>query len=116
MISNLPGMVYRARFNDRWRMAFASEGCAELTGFPPSHFTRYRGSHYELMAHPKDRKKVLQELKNALDNKAAFELLYRIETRDGDEKWVLEHGVGVFDRDDNLLGTEGVISDITDKQ
>ncbi|WDP88293.1 MAG: sigma 54-interacting transcriptional regulator [Desulfobacter sp.] len=116
LISNLPGMVYHARFDGRWQMEFVSEGCRRLTGYEPAHFTRYRGSHYSLIESPEDRNRVLEERDSALELQEPFELLYRIQTRNGREKWALEQGVGVFDKYGTLVGVEGVITDVTDKQ
>ncbi len=117
LISNLPGMVFHSRFDrNSWQMEFVSDGCTRLTGFNTDHFTDHTGSHYSRMADPKDQERISRELDTALNKKEPFEILYRINTAVGEEKWVLEHGVGVYDRSGSLLGTEGVISDVTDKQ
>jgi len=117
LISNLPGMVFHSKFDENnWQMDFISDGCTQLTGFDTEHFIAHSGSHYSLLADPKAVKRIYQELDAALEKKEPFEILYRITTQTGLEKWVLEHGVGVYDGSGELLGTEGVISDVTDKQ
>ncbi|MCG8636031.1 MAG: sigma 54-interacting transcriptional regulator [Desulfobacterales bacterium] len=116
LISNLPGMVFHARFDKGWQMEFVSEGCIQLTGYDPDVFLDHKDAHYTLMTAPKDQAWIRKTLDKALDRKKPFELLYRIQTADGLEKWVLEHGIGVYDQSGTLLGTEGVISDVTDKQ
>lgn len=116
LISNLPGMVFHSRFDrQNWQMEFVSDGCTRLTGFDAEYFTNHIGSHYSLIADAKDRKRISLELNTALEKEIPFEILYRITTASGHEKWVLEHGVGVYNAG-RLLGTEGVISDVTDKQ
>ena len=116
LISNLPGMVYESRFDGHWQMGFISDGCKHLTGYLPKHFTKQPGRHYNQMADIEDRLWIKKEVELALEQNEPYELLYRIQTPSKDEKWVLEQGVGVYDPQGQLLGTEGVISDVTEKQ
>ncbi len=116
LISNLPGMVYRCRFDQGWRTDFISDGCLHLTGYLPENFTRQTGRHYNLMVIPKDRDSLKKKIDRALEQKTDFEQIYRIQTAAGLEKWVLEQGVGVYGKSGALLGMEGVVSDITEKQ
>ncbi len=116
LISNLPGMVYESRFDGHWQMGFISDGCKHLTGYLPKHFTRQPGRHYNQIADIEDRLWIKKEVERALEQNEPYELLYRIQTPSKDEKWVLEQGVGVYDTQGQLLGTEGVISDVTEKQ
>jgi DNA-binding NtrC family response regulator len=116
LISNLPGIVYRCQYDKNWQMEFVSDGCKNLTGLSPDHFTRKKGRHYHLMAYPEERTSIIEELDLALEKSGTFELLYRIKTASGLEKWVLEQGAGVYDKAGRLLGTEGVITDVTEKQ
>jgi len=44
-----------------------------------------------------------------LDDKRSWRLLYRIQTAQGDEKWVWERGVGVFSEDGELITLLGYI-------
>ena len=116
LISNLPGMVYRCRFNEKWNMEFVSDGCLKLTGYQPDYFTEGKGLHYKHIANFQDISFIESELDKAFQQNTTFELIYRIKTASGIEKWVLEQGVGVYGRRGNLKGTEGVISDVTEKQ
>ena len=109
-------MVYHTRYDGAWHMEFVSDGCADLTGFDPDYFLDRRRDHYALLADPKEITWIPDALKKALDAHQPFELIYRIRTADGSEKWVLELGMGVYDSRGNLAGAEGVLSDITEKQ
>ena len=35
IISSLPGVFYRCKFDTNWTMLFMSEACEELTGYKP---------------------------------------------------------------------------------
>ena len=51
----------------------------------------------------------------ALKEHKPFQLTYRIKTADGEQKWVLEQGQGIFTPKGELLAIEGFISDTTEK-
>lgn len=116
LISNLPGMVYRARFDKEWQMEFVSDGSMHLTGYSPDRFTSGKGRHYRLISAPEDIPGIHGELDRAIEDRSSFEMVYRIKTASGQEKWVLEQGVGVYDATGKVVGTEGVLSDVTEKQ
>ncbi|MCG8563686.1 MAG: sigma 54-interacting transcriptional regulator [Desulfobacterales bacterium] len=117
LIGNLPGMVYRCRRDGgRWNLEFMSEGCRKMTGYGADHFMGYRGRHYDQLAVPKDLKRVEKDVDKALENQEPFQQLYRIHTLMDNEKWVLEQGAGIYDAQGQLLGMEGVVFDVTEKQ
>jgi len=35
LLSHIPGMAYRCNYDPDWTMRYASDGCVELTGYPP---------------------------------------------------------------------------------
>lgn len=116
LIGNLPGMVYRCRFNRSWSTEFVSDGCRNLTGLTPAAFLEHPGRHYRLMAFKDEIQTVQQAVDAALGRQKPYEQLYRIKTRSGAEKWVMEQGVGVYGPAGGLIGMEGFISDVTAKQ
>jgi signal transduction histidine kinase len=52
----------------------------------------------------------------ALTEHRPFQIAYRIRTHAGVERWVSEHGQGVFSADGALLAVEGFITDITERK
>jgi len=113
LINNVPGMVYRCRNNRDWTMAFVSAGCRDLTGYDAEYITNST-SAWSDMIHPEAREYVWMTIQSAIQNQQHFELTYRIVTADGHEKWVWEHGIGSFSANGELLGLDGLITDITD--
>lgn len=115
LISNLPGVVYKCRNDPDWTMEFLSEGCLELTGYHVEDFLFNKKLAYNDIIHPEDKGYVWSEIQKAIDQKEAFELIYRISTADLKEKYVWEQGRFVYVDKNDVLVLEGFISDITDK-
>lgn len=116
LLSNLPGMAYRCHNDTDWTMEFVSEGCQDLTGYLPSDLLGNARVAYADVIHRDDRAEVWQAIQAALAERRPFQLVYRIRTADGREKWVWEQGRGVFGSAGNLLALEGFIADITERR
>jgi PAS domain S-box-containing protein len=117
LMGNLPGMAYRCRNDPAWTMEFVSEGCADLTGYQPADLTNGSGTFsYVDLIHPKDRSLVWDQIQQALAEHQKFQIIYRILTATGTEKWVWEQGLGVVSPEGNLVAIEGFIIDITDRK
>lgn len=113
LINNLPGLVYRCRNNRQWTMEYMSGGCEPLTGYPPEALINSERLTYADLIVPEDQEQVWQNVQASLRENRPFELMYRIRTARGEEKWVLERGRGNFSTSGELLGVEGFITDIT---
>ncbi len=116
LMDNLPGMVYRCRFDSDYTMLYISDGCKELTGYPKTDLIRNNKISYNDLVHPKDQDAVWNAVINAVENDKPFEMEYRIKTGNDEVKWVWEHGVGVKDAYHKLLFLEGFITDISEKK
>ncbi len=114
LISNLPGMVYRCRNDARWTMAYLSEGCPEITGYPAEELIGETPRHaYGGLIHPEDRQQVWGDVQTAVKERTPFRLVYRITDASGEVRYLLEQGRGVYQRGGELLHIEGFITDIT---
>ena len=114
IVGSLPGIVYKSDAQKGWALEFISDGCRELTGFEPSDIL---GKSYDSSApliHPDDIGIVKNSVKEALDARRPFRIKYRIVTADGEHKWVLEQGRGLYDPYGKLTHVDGFISDITE--
>ncbi|MGK7897434.1 MAG: ATP-binding protein, partial [Xenococcus sp. (in: cyanobacteria)] len=69
---------------------------------------------YGQLIHPEDRDLVWQQVQQALSEKTAFQVTYRILTQKGIEKWVWEQGQGIFNSEAEIEFIEGFITDISD--
>lgn len=115
LISNIPGMMYRCRNNRDWTMEFVSAGAATLTGYEADEIINTNTAWSDII-HPEAREYVWMTIQTAVQNQQPFDLTYRIITREGDEKWVWERGCGNYAANGELLGLEGLITDITDNK
>ncbi len=115
LLSNLPGMAYRAGIDPKWPMEFVSEGSLSLTGYRPESFIRGEPYYSELLD-PDDREPVWRFVMAAIDRKHPFTLTYRITTASGHRRWVWEQGRAVFGKDGQAEAVEGFVTDITERR
>jgi PAS domain S-box-containing protein len=115
LMTNLPGMAYRCRNDRDWTMEFVSEGSVNLTGYRPADLINNSKIAYNQLIHPDECEKVWDIIQAALKEHKPFQVTYRIKTADGEQKWVLAQGQGIFSPKGELLAIEGFISDTTEK-
>ncbi len=116
MLANLPGVVYRCRYDKHWTSEYISEGIEELVGYPASDFLFNRIRTFTSIIHPDDQKLVSQIIEIGITKKQPYVVDYRICHADGTVKWVNERGQGVFDENGNILYLDGVILDINERK
>jgi len=114
LLDNVPGMAYRCLNDRNWTMIVLSDGCTELTGYRPEELVGADAVSYAQLLHPADAEAVWSAVQEALAARSPWTTTYRITTRDGDEKWVWERGVGIFNETGELRHLEGFVTDITD--
>ncbi len=116
LLSNLDGMVYRSRGDDRSTMEFMSEGCYGLTGYHPTELLLSASLSYDQLTHPDDRSRVCDEIRSSITQARRFLIEYRIQHRDGRTKWVWERGVGIAGSDGKAAVIEGFVEDVTERK
>ncbi|MFC2114586.1 PAS domain S-box protein [Bacteroidota bacterium] len=113
LMGNIQGMVYQCRNDENWTMEFISDGCIELTGYMAEEIVHNNFISFNDIILKSDRDYVWKEVQLALDVKEKWIIEYRIETKDGGQKWVWEQGLGRFDDAGKLLYLEGLILDVS---
>ena len=116
LMNNLPGIAYRCRNDRNWTMEFISDGCLQLTGYPSEDLINNSKLSYNDIVHPEDRPMIWEQIQQAVSEGESFTLTYRINCRDGQEKWVWEQGVAVLDDAGKTVALEGFITDITEQK
>lgn len=115
LISNLPGIAYRCRFDRSWTMEFLSDGFTLLTGYPVGDCIENRKMSYSDIIHPDDREKIWVQVEDAVSLDKPYHLVFRIITASGSVRWVWEKGRAIFGEGKQVIALEGFIVDITDR-
>jgi|GEM_PF-3513853 PAS domain S-box-containing protein len=116
LISNLKGIAYRCLADENWTMSFISDAVFEMTGYRSDELINNQKISYANLIHPADREYVEVEINKAIAKKTRFTIEYRINTKDGKERWFWEQGTGVENKNNELEFLEGYIIDITERR
>ena len=114
LISNVRGIVYQCDLSKDYSMYFISDACLEITGYEASDF--YNSPHlFSQLIHPDDREEVWHVINKSAKSGGAYNVSYRLITKEGKTKWVDDRGMVKYDGDYQCDILEGVITDITDR-
>ena len=111
-VSQLPGLAYRCLFDEHYTALYAAGRFRPIAGIDPEDFLTGRAIYADLM-HPDDRAPARDRVVDALARRAPFENEHRIFDREGNVKWILARGHGVYADDGSLRFLEGLNIDIT---
>ncbi len=116
LLSSLPGMAYRCNYDQKWTMQFVSAGCLELTGYTQESLINNRDLSFGQVISSEYREPLWRKWTSVLAMRQPFKGEYEITTADGDRKWVMELGEGVYDENGNVEALEGIIIDISERK
>jgi PAS domain S-box-containing protein len=116
LLSNIPGMAYRSRYDRNWTKEFISEGCFPLTGYQISDLIDNKIVSFNDIIVPEFRDKLWKTWQHAVDTKTAVFVEYKIKTADNIEKWVWEQGLPIYNKEGEVEALEGLILDISDRK
>ena len=113
ILSSFPAMIYRCKNDRSWSFEFASEGCLGVTEYEAYEIAKSPGFSYMQIIHEEDKTQVWEYIQQQILKEQKFQLVYRIMTRTGKVKWVLEQGQGIYSSTGDLLSLEGLITQIS---
>ena len=116
LIANLPGIAYRCRYDEDWTMEFVSEGCLRLTGYANDDLLFNKMISFNELILPEYRENVSAAWERAVAERVPAALEYKIMTAEGEEKWVFEQGVPLYDERGTVEFLEGLIIDISSRK
>ncbi|MDU0112959.1 MHYT domain-containing protein [Psychrosphaera aquimarina] len=113
LISNIPGIAYRCLNEKSWPLLFISDAVEEITGYPAKDFLPPNNKrNFSDLFHPDDVDLISSN--QIVDQ--MFNLEYRIITKNGDIRWMMEFGNHITDDETGEIWLDGFIMDITERQ
>ena len=116
LLSRLPGMAYKCKYEKDGTMLFVSDGCYELTGYKPESFIQNKVMRFNDIISPEYKDLLWYEWQKKISAKLPYKCEYEIMTATGKLKWVLEIGQGIYSENGEVESLEGMILDITDRK
>jgi diguanylate cyclase (GGDEF)-like protein/PAS domain S-box-containing protein len=116
LLDHLPGVVFHCKNDEHWTMEFVSHGIRELCGYKEKEVIANSAISWENIISPEYRAYVRTNYEKAQAKNDKVQIEYKIIDKKGNEKWVYEQGMFVYDRIGDLLGIDGLIVDITDRK
>jgi PAS domain S-box-containing protein len=113
LAENIPGTVYLCRNDPKWSMLYLHDSVECLTGHRAAEFIEGSVSFVDLY-HADDAVLIGPVVENALEARLPYHLIYRVLHADGSERWVEEHGQGVWNANGELTFLVGTLFDITE--
>ena len=115
LADNVPGMVFRGRMDDGRRMVVASRGARELLDDQYELFKK-AGRRYEAVIHPEDLGLMRSVLDEAVAQRTAYQMTYRLRSDSGTSRWVSEQGSVVYSEQEQAVYLEGIVGDVTERK
>lgn len=116
LLSHLPGIAYRCRFDREWTMLFVSDGCFRLTGYRAEDLINNKKLSFNKLIVQEYADILWKEWERVIALKIPFQFEYEIITASGERKWVWEMGQGIYDDNGNVEALEGIIIDIDESK
>lgn len=93
--NNIPGGLYLAKYSSHVEFLYLNKEIEFLTGYLKEDFLTGE-INYEDLFFRNERPKILKMIKDGLNNHGRFHIQYRIQMRNGQEKWLEEYGAEAY--------------------
>lgn len=116
LVENIPGAIYRCRYDADWTIEFVSDEIEAISGYPAGDFIQNRRLSFPSIINPADREIVDRKVGEAVASRQPFHIEYRIVRADRTTRWISERGRPIYSVEGQVLWLEGAIFDITDRK
>ncbi|MDN3379826.1 MULTISPECIES: PAS domain-containing protein [unclassified Pseudoalteromonas] len=115
LVENIPGIVYRCKFDKQWTMLYMSDQARLITGYEPLDFINNYHLDFVNIIHPDDVALVEKSITAEVQKRKPWSIEYRLVACDGSIRWVHDKGQAVVNHEGELLYLDGFILDITEQ-
>ena len=115
LLSNMPGVAFRCANDANYTVTFISDSCFELTGYTAEELLSMKLSYNDLI-HPEYRRALIGKWDSEDEENTISTDEYPITTKSGETKWVMEQSQRTYDAEHNVIGSEGFITDVTQRK
>jgi len=112
LVNNIPGMIYRA--NPDWSAEIIS-GSESICGFTEKELNTKEKNWLSIIHHD-DREKIFKKGSELPQAQKNLVQRYRINTKEGDIRWVEDRKTSLFSEKGDLISIDGIIFDITERK
>jgi PAS domain S-box-containing protein len=112
VLSELPGLAYRCLADKDWTALYAAGRFSPIAGIDAEDLVASRIKYGDIL-HPEDATRCARVVAEALARREPYETEHRIFDRQGNVKWILSRGHGIFAEDGSLRFLEGLNIDVT---
>ncbi len=111
VLSQLPIVVYASPFINPHSPTYISDRIESMCGYKPCSFYRSKRL-FDSLIHPEDKKRVLEILYKARDEKTGWDISYRLVHKDRHYIWVSDRAKPIY-QDGEIVAVIGILKDIT---
>jgi len=115
IIDTVPGVVYTALPDEHSTTTFISANIEEMIGYSPKEMMD-DPALWSRLIHPGDREHCWKKIGEYRKMKSPREIEYRMTHKDGQVVHVLDRATPILDDDGNILITEGIMVDISERK
>jgi PAS domain S-box-containing protein len=108
--------VFRRRHDMQCTMETLCKGFEKLTGYETGMLEENKVIAFGELINPKDLSDTYGQVSEAVKAKQNYTVFYRLTSREGIEKWVMEEGRPEFNAEGEVVAIEGTMLDITEKK
>lgn len=113
LVEQLPAIVYLAEFGPEGAWLYVSPRIEQILGFTPEEWLVHPHP-FASFCHPDDLEKAWAQEQRARETGDTFRTEYRMYTRDGELRWILDESTVVRDAEGKPLFLQGIMYDYTE--